>query len=326
MNRLKIVKQRDHKIERHFLVLFYLTKPFKMNKITSKNKTQVRCLLCNGKHSHEVHDSCPLISYARDKKGKKVIGKYHPKMMEVMSVMNDTNSLQLESLNIQSLRLMATCFVYENSDNLIVCCEKKNTGPNFDKELQYNPIPLTLSKKQLKKELIKKWDKIHALRIKKEDGPPEVPHDYTCPICMEEMGRYEWFHYEYRFVTKITSRHYSDYNECGSNPVKTSCGHMICSNCTSKLVGYSSTNGVEFRTFSDYGSYGFHHQAIVRDQLLRMYNLSCPLCRANTILEKRIGIDKDSVWKKDKSKCLFERPYKIKVFHENGTIVWYDTS
>ena len=324
MNRLKIVKQCDHKIERHFLVLFYSTKPFKMNKITSKKPKQLCCLLCNGRHSHEVHDSCPLISYARDKKGKKMIGKYHPKVKEVMYIMTNSKTFNIESLNVQSLRLMATCFVYDNSSNLIVCGEKKTYSPNLDKEFQYNPIPLTLPKKQLQKELTKKWEKLHALRRKKKDGPPEVPPDYTCPICMEQMGRYEWFHYEYRFVTKIRSHHCIDYNECGSNPVKTSCGHMICSNCTSKLVGYNG--GVEFRTFSDYGSYGFHHQTIVRDQLLRMYNLSCPLCRANTILEKRIGIDKDSVWKKDKSKCFFERPYKIKVFHENGTIVWSDTS
>ena len=110
-----------------------------MNKNISKIQTQVRCLLCNGKHSHEVHDSCPLISYARDKKGKKVVGKYHPRMMEVMSVMNDPTSLQLESLNIQSLRLMATCFVYENSDNLIVCCEKKKQVPTLTRN--YNTPP-----------------------------------------------------------------------------------------------------------------------------------------------------------------------------------------
>lgn len=323
MNQLRIVNRSDYKIEHLFLVLFYSTKPFKMNKTTSKNQRQVRCLLCNGKHCHEVHDSCPLISYARDKKGKKVLGKYHPKTIEVMTIMNNSKSFDIESLNIQSLRLMALCFVYDNSSNMIVCGKKKPYSPNLDKELQYNPIPLTLPKKQLQKELKKKWEKIHALRRKKEDGPPEVPPDYTCPICMEEMGHYVWFHYEYRFVTKVRLRYHCDYNNCGSNPVKTSCGHMMCSNCTSKLVGYSLTNGVEFRTFSDYGSYGFHHQNNVRERLLQMYNLSCPLCRANTILEKRIGIDKDSVWKKDKTRLFFDRPRTTR--HEHGTIVWSDT-
>ena len=271
-----------------------------MNKNISKNQTQTRCLLCNGKHSHEVCDSCPLLT--------KVSGKYHPKMTEVMSVMSDPNSLQLESLNIQSLRLMATCFVYENSDNMIVCCEKK-TGPNFDKEFQYNPIPLTLSRKRLQKELTKKWEKIHALKRKKKNGPPELLSEYSCPICMEEMGEYKWFHYEYRFVTNVervqleiqhgrTCYKYTN----GTNPVKTSCGHIMCSNCTSRLVPNAN-----FRALSDY-----NHE-VCRDaakyRLYLMYNMSCPLCRSNSIVEKRLGLDRDKLWgNKRQNSWVFRRP------------------
>lgn len=280
-----------------------------MNTHTSKNQTQTRCLLCNGKHSHEVPNSCPLLTYTRDKKGKKIIGKYHPVLAEVLSLMNDPNSLQLESLNIQSLRLMATCFVYENSDNLIVCCEKKNTGPNFDKEFQYNPIPLTLSRKRLQKELTKKWEKIHALKRKKRDGPPELLSEHSCPICLEEMGKYKWFHYEYRFVTNVervqteiqhgrTCYKYTN----GTNPVKTSCGHIMCSNCTSRLVPNAN-----FRTLSDY-----NHE-VCRDaakyRLYQMYNMSCPLCRSNSIVEKRLGLDKDKFWgNKRQNSWVFRRP------------------
>ncbi len=270
-----------------------------MNKNSSKNQTQIRCLLCNGKHSHEVHNSCPMLTYARDKKGKKIVGKYHPMLTEVLSVMSDPNSLQLESLNIQSLRLMATCFVFENSDNLIVCCEKKNTGPNFDKELQYNPIPLTLSRKRLQKELTKKWEKIHALKKKKRNGPPELLSEHSCPICMEDMGEYKWFHYEYRFVTNFerVQSEIQDGRTCykytnGTNPVKTSCGHIMCGSCTSRLV-----HNANFRALSDY-----KHE-VCRDtakyRLYQWYNISCPLCRSNSIVEKRLGLDRDPFWRKE---------------------------
>ena len=280
-----------------------------MNTPTSKNQTQTRCLLCNGKHSHEVPNSCPLLTYTRDKKGKKIIGKHHPVLAEVLTVMKDPISLQLESLNIQSLRLMATCFVYENSDNLIVCCEKKNTGPNFDKELQYNPIPLTLSKKQLKKELTKKWEKIHALKRKRKDGPQELLSEHSCPICMEDMGTYQWFHYEYRFVTnfKRVKSEIQHGRTCykytnGTNPVKTSCGHIMCSNCTSRLVPNAN-----FRALSDYNHEVCRDAATYR--LYLMYNMSCPLCRSNSIVEKRLGLDRDKLWgNKNQNSWVFRRP------------------
>ena len=268
-----------------------------MNKNTSKNQTQPCCLLCNGKHSHELYNSCPLLMYARDKKGKKIIGKYHPRMTEVMSIMNDPISLQLESLNIQSLRLMATCFVYDNSDRNWFSYVKRERAPNFYKELQYNPIPLTLSKKQLQKELTKKWEKIHALRKTKESGPPELLSEHSCPICMEEMGKYEWFHYEYRFVTNFERVQSKDYRgktlyeyTNGTNPVKTSCGHIMCCNCASRIIH----NTVNFRTLSDY------KHDICRDsakhRLYQWHSMSCPLCRTHSIVEKRLGLDRDKFW------------------------------
>ena len=295
----------------------------------SKTANKMQCLLCGGNHIHTVYKSCKLLLHPIIN-GCTILGKFHPKMENVMSIMADPTSLKIDSLNIQLLRLMAVCFVYDNSDNATTFLYKnKKRSSNFDRLLQYNPIPLTLSKTRLKKELNKKWLKIHALKRKREAGPPNLLPEHACPICMEEMGSYTWFHYEYRFETKLETldeprdnnpRTINSYNYTfGINPVKTSCGHIMCSTCCGRMMN----NYINFRTMSDY-NYNICNGSI-RKRLYGMYNLSCPLCRTNCIIEKRLGVDRDGFWgKRDKKnwwKLIRPKTTKRTV---DGAVQWCD--
>jgi len=299
----------------------------------SKTGKKKHCVLCNGAHDHTIHNSCELLMYTKVNRTR-MSGKYHPKMENVMSIMSDPVSLKIDSLNIQLLRLMAVCFVYDNSDNTTTTflCEIKKRSHNFDKLLQYNPIPLTLPKNQLKKELHKKWSKIHALKRKHEAGPPQIESEHSCPICMEDLAEYEWFHYEYRFVTrveqiqmtKIDGEYVYKYTS-GVNPVKTSCGHIICSNCSGKLMRnhVARVDGIHFRTLSDYKYYNICHDSVM-ERLLQFYNIKCPMCRRNCIIEKRLGIDNDKVWgKRTKNWWMLTRPKTFVM--KNDRFEWCDS-
>lgn len=288
----------------------------------SKKVTKpVQCLLCNGKHSHlSIH--CKIMYTGPN-------GNEHKKIQQITKLMNGKNKPNFDAMTIQTLRLIAVNFVYDNSLYDISMRTSARIHPNIDKDRQYNPIPLTLSKNRLKKELIKKWEFRQKLLEKKEKVPEIIP-EHTCPICYEEMGEYTWCDNKYIFRTRgeiftreniethpgdnCCSAHISTidmlFNE-GHNPIKTTCGHIMCSSCWSKIA--KNTN---FRTESDYVS-SFKRCAPSRlnqteteitNRLHEFYSGSCPMCRTETYATKRLGVDKDSNWDQDISRRYFMRP------------------
>ena len=271
--------------------------------MSNKSSKSNKCLFCDGSHKSE---KCILFN------------TNSPKTKNLIKIMDNKNVPNFQDYSITQLRLLCALFCYDNSTEVCSVLVPKKNNVNFNKIVGYNPINLIQSKKQLIKNLIEKWKFRKVLLEKKELGLPNVEHDAICPVCMEDMVVYKWYHNEYKVYTKIQNIKYTRIRKNvnykyipGYNPIKTSCGHVFCSHCWGKII-----DNIHFRVLSDY-NFKLDRNTI-KDRLYNWYSANCPLCRTNCIIDKRLGLDKDKTWFDKHNHCpiYFIRP---KTYENDGT-------
>ena len=141
---------------------------------------------------------------------------------------------------------------------------KRQMSNYFDRpclvDYLYSPIPTTLTKTRVIKELVHRWTIYAAVRVNRNH---EKPEDEDCPICMDCMSTPIWD------PTKL------DWNCIATKPslsgalfhgnIKTQCGHTFCGGCWELHV---KANGKP-----EYHENRFHQEPTGRSCI------GCPMCR-----------------------------------------------
>lgn len=105
--------------------------------------------------------------------------------------------------------------LYEQANN-----ESDRMGRAYNRKYVRNPIPTTLSKRQIVIALEKRWKGFASIRLLR-NTPPESD---TCPICMDVNTTTSWFSEKTStWDTEIYSATYELYT--------TSCNHTFCNPC-----------------------------------------------------------------------------------------------
>ena len=173
---------------------------------------------------------------------------------------------------LNELRYIAcTKAVYEkaNPNSMIYFWDK--LGREYNRKYIRNPIPITLSKRQLIIALEKRWRGFAPVRLI-QMTPPECD---TCPICMEvELNSPPIFspeHSEWEcsdWVEDVNPIDGAAYNTCrGDRIVITPCKHKFCARC---FIGHANTNRKEERYISN--------------RWVNSPHVACPMCRTHITL------------------------------------------
>jgi hypothetical protein len=90
---------------------------------------------------------------------------------------------------------------------------------HYNRKYGFNPIPLSLSKKKMICELVRRWEGFSDIRNLSRKIPELPNDDYDCPICLESMTSYEW----------------NDSTACWKlqtdKKFTTACNHCFCRGC-----------------------------------------------------------------------------------------------
>lgn len=210
-------------------------------------KSRSRCLLCNClSHSTERCNS--------NMNGRRALLQNICKdMMYDDKLMMDDKMPDFNSFPINELRYII--LAYQGTLKNIMF-PRTNYHPDIIK-LMRTPIPLTLPKTRMIKELAIRWHYFQPVRQLKKMKPADGD---DCPICMECMETPVWSSYRCRWNMMKAYVSPPDAMFKG-NKVRTECGHEFCGNC------WESHYKANYRV--DY-SYGGPND--------RTY-LSCPMCR-----------------------------------------------
>ena len=171
-------------------------------KTMKKEKEKVRCVFCNslshkkencnstlnGRRNHldqgwdfQIHDECP----------------------------------NFEVLAVHELRYVA--WHYAAYEGAIHNWDKK-TSQQYNRKFKFRPIDLTLSKTQLVKELVRRWEIFQPVRELIKNKPEPTKED-ECPICLEcDTTTYDW------------SPNISNWVKKNENII-TECKHSFCKRC-----------------------------------------------------------------------------------------------
>ena len=125
----------------------------------------------------------------------------------------------------------------------------------------HSPIPTTLTKSRMVKELAQRWKVYAPVRLAHNH---EKPDDVDCPICMDCMSSSTWNPCKLRWDMVLAKL--SDVpGESFVNNIRTECGHTFCSSCWRLHVNANSK--IEYSQTS-----------WAREPTGRMI-LACPMCR-----------------------------------------------
>ena len=165
--------------------------------------------------------NCPFCDSARhgplDCKST-INGKYN----QLLKTMVEKECPDFHSYNKKELNVIAFQIPYENNLSIIKFprdISKTNKG------FKLNPIPLTLSKTRMVKELTRRWETLAESRKKFYNGidnPEEYEDD--CPICYENMTDKVWSDLESTWIM-----------EYYVGTIKTTCNHKFCNKCWNKI-------------------------------------------------------------------------------------------
>lgn len=159
------------------------------------------------------------------------------------SCMMDDECPKFEILKLNELRYVAWHFAaYEGA----VHDWRKKTTQQYNRKFRFRSIDLSLSKTQLIKELVRRWEGFQPVRDLYENKPETIVDD-DCPICLEcTTTTYEW---SYNISSWVKHE----------NKVTTKCKHSFCKKC---WITYTEKN----RYFDFTGPIG-------------NVCVNCPMCR-----------------------------------------------
>ena len=177
--------------------------------------------------------------------------------------MLDDNLPNFNSLPINELRFIAS--IYEKFQKIT---SKRYLRTQmymyFDNEWQieylYSPIPPTLTKSRMIKELVYRWTIYVSIR---NNHNHEKPEDGDCPICMDCMSTSIWNPTKLNWQMIATKLDLE--NAMFPGNIRTLCGHSFCGSCWEFHV---KANGeVEY----------YEHR--IREEPTGRVMVSCPMCR-----------------------------------------------
>ena len=128
----------------------------------------------------------------------------------------------------------------------------EKTTQQYNRKFKFRPVDLTLSKTQLIKELVRRWEIFQPVRDLIENKP-EPTEDDECPICLDcTTTSCKWVY------------NVSNWVKC-DNKITTECKHSFCKTCW--------TSHIEKNRRYDYQSRGNRHH------MGGNICVSCPMCR-----------------------------------------------
>ena len=127
---------------------------------------------------------------------------------------------------------------------------REKTTQQYNRKFKFRPVDLTLSKKKMANELVRRWHAFSEIRELSTNPPPEQPDD-DCPICLESMTSYEW------------SNNTSCWKLQTDKKFTTRCNHSFCQSC--------------FNTHIDKNS--------IQDRYSHVMCVGCPYCRTKLYYE-----------------------------------------
>ena len=156
---------------------------------------------------------------------------------------------------------------------------KRQMSNYFDRpclvDYLYSPIPTTLTKTRVIKELTLRWTMYAPVRVNHNH---EKPEDEDCPICLEclYIPRWNLVSLEWDMVTP--NLYSPDAPDDGN--VITLCGHIFCGCCWEKHKTASGKLDQEY----------YNKKNILVDEFTKCIRMmvSCPLCRGKVQYEKKI--------------------------------------
>ena len=177
--------------------------------------------------------------------------------------MLDDNLPNFKSLPINELRFIAS--IYEKFQKI---SNKRYLRTQmcmyFDNEWQveylYSPIPLTLTKSRMIKELVHRWTIYTSIR---KNHNHEKPEDGDCPICMDCMSSYTWNPYKLNWDMIVTKLYLDD--AMFQSNILTPCRHSFCGSCWE--LHMKANSKVEY------------HEHRFRQEPTGRRIVSCPMCR-----------------------------------------------
>jgi hypothetical protein len=219
------------------------------------NKTQItenmNCTFCNSR-SH-ITSNCNS-----NMKGRRniltEIGRYF---------MLDDNLPDFKSFPINELRFIASR--YETSQKITTKHYMiKHMRGYFDREYEvdylYTPVPATLTKSRLIKELTHRWNLYIQVRTNYNH---EKPEDGDCPICMDCMSTHIWDPTKLNWNNIATKSVLPGALFLGN--IRTQCGHTFCGGCWELHVKANSK--------PEYHDNRFNQEPTGRS------HIQCPMCR-----------------------------------------------
>ena len=175
---------------------------FKMNKRAAA--VRVRCVFCNSL-SHKMENCNSNFNCKRKS------------LDQGWCCMMDNECPKFEKLAANELRYVAWHFAsYEGA---IHNWDEKTTQ-QYNRKFRFRPIDLTLSKTQLVKELVRRWEGFQSVRDVSKTKPELTEEDDDCPICLglDCTTTYKW-------SLNISSWVKHD------DKVTTECNHSFCKKC-----------------------------------------------------------------------------------------------
>jgi hypothetical protein len=195
----------------------------------NKRAAAVRCMFCNSL-SHKM-DNCNSTFNGNRKL-----------LDDGWNFLMDAVCPNLKNLAANELRYVA--YHYAAYEGAIHDWREKNTQ-HYNRKFRFRPIDLSLSKAQLIKELVRRWDGFQPVRDLSQNKPVP-PEGAECPICLEcTTTSYKWVYTVSSWVK------YED-------KVTTECNHSFCKTCWATHIERNS-----------------HYDSHSRGNAC----VSCPMCR-----------------------------------------------
>lgn len=127
---------------------------------------------------------------------------------------------------------------------------REKTTQQYNRKFKFRPVDLTLSKKQLIRELTRRWIGFRHVRELSKNKPKPTEED-ECPICLDcTTTSHEW------------SYNISNWVKC-EDKVTTECKHSFCKTCWTTLLEKSDNQ---------------RHYWVGREYKVDIC-VSCPMCR-----------------------------------------------
>jgi hypothetical protein len=148
----------------------------RVKKTMKKEKEKVRCVFCNSL-SHKMEKCNSNFNGRRDSLDKG------------WCFLMDGGRPNFEHLAVNELRYVA--YRYAAYEGAIHDWNEKTTQ-QYNRKFKFRPIDLTLSKTQLVKELVRRWEIFQPVRELIKNKPEPTKED-ECPICLEcDTTTYDW--------------------------------------------------------------------------------------------------------------------------------------